>query len=212
MADFVLPVHHYLENWGDANPRRGLYSLQQPTLAPIHSSRAFQDSLLKWMKSETFSNVGLASHVSDWHGYLQANWKETVYHESGVTTPFETFWESALRVGVYDLFAAQGKSDIRPVARVFREASLGVLPKYSRKDNSFVALALYSSVAMSDGRSANNAWLQELPDPVSSVTWDNYLNVGPELSKKLAIKENDVVTFDLEQGQKGINAVNVKQA
>ena len=46
---------------------------------------------------------------------------------------------------------------------------------------------------MYDGRSANNAWLQEMPDPISSVTWDNYLNVGPTLAAKLSLSQDDVV-------------------
>src|SRR5690606_15948166 len=49
-ADYVLPDNHYLESWGDANPRKGLYSLQQPTIAPIYDTRSFQDTLLAWVK------------------------------------------------------------------------------------------------------------------------------------------------------------------
>jgi len=200
-ADYVLPDHHALESWGDANPRRGLYSLQQPAMAPIHSSRAFQDALLTWgqtiqkspQKSEgaKFRLSGLATRAADWHEYLQSNWKETLYKDSGAAGSFELFWEGVLRAGVYQV---PGVRDAQaPSARSFNLASLSKLPQYKALDPSTVSLVLYPKVSMYDGRSANNPWLQEMPDPITTVTWDNYLNVGPTLAKKLGVKNDDVV-------------------
>jgi molybdopterin-containing oxidoreductase family iron-sulfur binding subunit len=182
LADFVLGDHHYLENWGDWSPRKGVYSLQQPAIAPIHGTRAFEDSLIAWSK------VGGGK---DWHGYLQENWKETVFKESGATGGFDMFWEGALRSGVIDLRAAR-MSAFKAAPRSFRPASVAQMPKYSVASND-VQLALTSSIAMMDGRYANNPWLQELPDPISSATWDNYLAVGPALAASLAVKNDDVV-------------------
>lgn len=189
-SDFVLPDHHYLENWGDANPRKGLYSLQQPTIAPIYSTRAFQDSLLTWAK---MSGLGVAASLKgapDWHDYLVGHWKDTVYHSSGSLATFEQFWEGALRAGVLEL---SGGSSPQP--RAFRAGAIGQVPKYSVRPaaDSEIVLALYPKVSMGDGRSANNAWLQEMPDPVSSITWDNHLNVGPALARKLGFEQDDVV-------------------
>jgi molybdopterin-containing oxidoreductase family iron-sulfur binding subunit len=195
LADFVLPDHNFLENWGDANPRKGLYSLQQPAIAPMHSTRAFEDTLLAWAKVGGLKVAGLASRSSDWHDYLKANWKETLYKESGSAASFDQFWESVLRLGVLNVYAAQGKASQKPSARAFKTTALARLPKYTARDRSQISLSLYESVALGDGRSANNAWLQELPDPITSVTWDNYLNVGPALAQKLGIKENDVVAL-----------------
>jgi anaerobic selenocysteine-containing dehydrogenase/Fe-S-cluster-containing dehydrogenase component len=191
MADYVLPDHHYLENWGDANPRKSLYSLQQPTISPIHSSRAFQDNLLTWGKVGNLGVSGLSARSGDWHDYLMNNWKESFY--KGSAGSFEQFWEGVLRAGVYDERSAHGNTSAKPSARSFRAASLSQIPKYSALDNNTITLSLYEKVSMHDGRSANNAWLQEMPDPISSVTWDNYLNVAPALADKLSFKENDVV-------------------
>lgn len=83
LADYVLPDHQYLEGWGDANPRKGLYTLQQPAIAPIHSSRAFQDSLLIWGRHLGSDTSSLASRSTDWHEYLMNQWKETLYRDSG---------------------------------------------------------------------------------------------------------------------------------
>ncbi len=186
-ADYILPDHHALESWGDASPRKGVYTLQQPTLAPIHGTRGFQDTLLSWRKAGLVVS-GLASRVQDWHEYLQSHWKETVYRESSAAGTFEQFWDGALRTGVIQVRSSQKAS-----SRTFKTSSLSVLPKYTPVGKEEIYLALYAKVSMQDGRNANNAWLQEMPDPISSITWDNYLNVAPSTAKKLGVKEDDVV-------------------
>ena len=198
LADFILPEHHYLENWGDARVMKEVYSLQQPAIAPIHSSRSSQDNLLAWIKGAGLANSGMAGRVAlaaanTWHDYLMLNWKETVYREYGIGASFDQFWEGTLRDGVFNGLAAKGKTDARPSARSFKSDSMSKLPKYAAVSNDDVRLCLYSASSMGDGTQANNPWLQELPDPISTVTWDNYLNVGPTLAKKLALQSNDIV-------------------
>jgi Fe-S-cluster-containing dehydrogenase component/anaerobic selenocysteine-containing dehydrogenase len=189
LADFVLPNHHFLENWGDAQPRGGVVSLQQPTLAPIHSTRAYQDTLLTWIKQGALKAKGLAATTAGsekngtWHDYLKANWKET-YGKSG---NFETFWDDSLRDGVI-------KSAVKSSsARSFKVPSLGKVPPFKAPPSGFV-LALYAKTTMADGNRANNPWLQELPDPVTTATWDNYLNMSPKAAEKLNLRQDDVVT------------------
>ncbi|MGZ3698197.1 MAG: molybdopterin-dependent oxidoreductase, partial [Bdellovibrionota bacterium] len=185
-ADFVLPDHHFLENWGDSNVRKGLYSLQQPTLAPIHSTRAFQDSLIAWSKAT--GGTGYSAKAADWHDYVRNTW-QGLHRENGVTAPFEQFWEGALRSGVF----MTGSQSARGAARAFRAGSASGFPKYSVGAGSELTLALEQKISMGDGRSANNPWLQELPDPISTVAWDNYLNVAPATAARLGIKDDDVV-------------------
>ncbi|MGK5081879.1 molybdopterin-dependent oxidoreductase [Bdellovibrionota bacterium FG-1] len=190
LSDWVLPDHHYLENWGDSHPRNGVYSLQQPVIAPLYSTRSFQDSLMVWAKGAGLKVSALFMTSTDWHGYLMGNWRETLYRQSGSKATFERFWEGSLRVGVLNLSHGSHSSP-----RSFRGNSLGQLPRYQAQNapEGQFFLSLYPKVSMSDGRSANNAWLQEMPDPVSAITWDNYLNVSPELGKKVGLKEDDVV-------------------
>jgi molybdopterin-containing oxidoreductase family iron-sulfur binding subunit len=190
LSDVVLPDHHALENWGDARIRKGVFSLQQPTLAPIYATRSFQDSLLTWIGQGKLGASGLASRVANatentWHDYVVANWKETVFPLAGGS--FQIFWETSLRDGV---FVQKGVAGANASARSFRSGALAKTPKY--KAESGVKLALYASVAQADGRTSNNAWLQELPDPISTVTWDNFVAVGPALAKKLGFSANDV--------------------
>ena len=187
LADLVAADHHWLENWGDAHPRKGLYSLQQPVIAPIHDTRSGQDTLLAWSQGTR----GATNSPTSWHDYLRAYWRDTVAKEFGVTAPgFEKFWEGALRDGVVD--SAKGKP-ASASARSFKSASVGRLPKFAAGASEGLFMALYSKISMGDGRHANNAWLQEMPDPVTSIAWDNYLNIAPATAEKLGIKQDDVV-------------------
>lgn len=194
LADFLLPDHHFLENWGDAQPRNGVVSLQQPALAPIHSTRAYQDTLLTWIKSADLKAKGLAGTTARaedgknvWVEYLKANWKET--YAKGAS--FDSFWENALRDGILK-GGPRGAS-----SRAFRATSFAQVPSYRAAAAGF-SLALYSKVAIGDGNRANNPWLQEMPDPVTTSTWDNYLNISPKAAEKLSIKQDDVLEFTVD--------------
>lgn len=189
LADIVVPDFHPLESWGDAQVRRGLYSLQQPTIAPLFSSRGLQDCLIAWAKGAELRSSGSLVKVATWHDYLVDYWKSSVYRDVGATGPFEAFWENSLRDGfVQSKSLGQGRAS----ARTFKSASLSRVPRFKAAGAELV-LSLYPTIGIYDGRGANNPWLQEMPEPISTVTWDNFLNVGPALAKKLDLKQNDVV-------------------
>lgn len=190
-ADVVLPDHHPLENWGDGESKAGLFTLQQPTVAPLFDTRAFQDSLLVWARRAGLRVSGLLAQTKDrasdtWHEYLKNSWKEQQYKRASGGLDFETFWVKTLQKGVLDAGAG------RKHARSFKVASLGLLTSYIGASKGIV-LAAYEKVSMGDGRAANNAWLQELPDPITTVTWDNYVNVAPSLAEELKLRTGDVV-------------------
>lgn len=183
-ADYLLPDHHFLENWGDAQPKKGIVSLQQPTLAPVHNTRAFQDTLFSWINGAELKVRGLAAtKPASWYDYLRANWKET-YLKGG---SFESQWEVALRDGVI-------KSNSGSIsARSFKSGALSIVPALNNKGAESLSLAVYHKISLGDGRSANNPWLQEMPDPVTTATWDNYVCISPKTADKLGLKLHDVV-------------------
>jgi MoCo/4Fe-4S cofactor protein with predicted Tat translocation signal len=195
LAHSVLPEHHYLESWGDAEPRKGFRALQQPAIAPIHSTRAFQDTLLSWVRGGIKAS-GLAGKVAaaeadsqSWYDYLKAHWQETVYKSAGASGSFIQFWEGVLREGV---LLNQAALSARGTPRAFRTGAVSAFPRF-RAASSEVVLGLYAKSSLYDGKSANNAWLQEFPDPITTMTWDNYVNIGPGLAKQLKLQTHDVV-------------------
>ncbi len=183
LCKFHAPAHHYLESWNDAEPKVGYFGLSQPTISPVFNTRQAQDSFLKWADIST-----------DYYTFIQNNWKSTIL--SGAVI-FETAWNTSLHDGFY---VAPAKT-----ASTYNMSALpteAVNPAYaaytSSKDK--VELSLYSKVGLGDGTHANNPWLQELPDPISKVCWDNYATIGKVTADKFNLKDGDVIKIATKNG------------
>ena len=179
MADYIACDHNPLENWSDMEMVDGVLSIQQPTIEPLYKTRAFQDSLITWTKES--GKAGKSKAAKDWHDYLQTHWKEM----SGKGAGFDDFWTSTLQSGV---FKTSGKSS---GLKGFSTAALSAVKKSAAVSG--YELALYSTVGMLDQTLANVSWLQEFPDPVTKICWDNYLTIAPSDATKEKIKEGQMV-------------------
>lgn len=163
LCKISAPVHHYLESWGDAEPRTGYVSLLQPTISPLFSTRQFQESLLKWSMAAT-----------SYENYFRNYWLSRLGGNS------DTYMK-ALQDGVIESAAsAPAGGAYNGAALTAAATALSAAPK-----GSDIELVLYENVAVGDGRFASNPWLQELPDPITKATWDNYVMVPPRLGKEL---------------------------
>lgn len=183
LADFVATDHHALENWGDMQSIDGTISIQQPTIQPLHDTRAFQDSMLAWMKKASKGSVK-AKAANTWYDYLNANWKSMAAGKMGKATSFDDYWTEVLQTGVMAGTVAGG-------SRSLASGTLAnVKPAVKRAG---FELAIYQKVGIGDGHMANVPWLQELPDPITKVCWDNYACVSPKDSVQLKIKEGQHV-------------------
>jgi len=168
-AQYIAPDHHHLENWGDAEQHAGLYSIQQPTIQPLHDTRAFQDSLLSWA-----STKNSALKVS-WHDYLKNRWRK-----------ISADWDSVLQNGVVNRASANSGG-----SRGFRTAAFAGVKKKTQSQG--LEAMLYVKAGLADGGDANNGWLQEMPDPVSKVTWDNYAMISPHYAETNHIKDGQIL-------------------
>ncbi|PIR25653.1 MAG: molybdopterin oxidoreductase [Deltaproteobacteria bacterium CG11_big_fil_rev_8_21_14_0_20_42_23] len=178
----VCPGTHYLEAWGDANPERGLYTLVQPVIAPLHQGRSCQDSLLHWSGSE-----------SNYHEVLKHNWKSEVLPRVSSSLS----WKDALKMGFVDAFASKRNDHGRIAsAETFNPSALKNLPQLS--SSAELSLALYPSLSLYDGRNNTNSWLLELPDPVTKLTWENVVSLSLATATKLSLREGDVVKVKSE--------------
>lgn len=175
-AHWVLPEPHALESWGDAEPYKGLYSLRQPSIAPLYQTKSFEEILLSWIGG------------GDWHEFLKDFWRTHIYPRSGQTLVFERFWESVLREGVFEARAPF----VGHNPRLFLASALTQLALPQKKGAGLQIIA-YPTMAQYDGRSGNNSWLKELPDPVTKITWRNYLSVSPNLASEKGWKEGDIL-------------------
>jgi molybdopterin-containing oxidoreductase family iron-sulfur binding subunit len=199
---YVLPSHHWLESWGDAEPKSGYVSLIQPVINPLFKTRPFQTSLLKW-----------AGNPSDYETYYKNYWAT----KAGSTAN----WDKALQDGVIEpggvkaVKAAAGVSDSSAITVAplvistigggasFNGGSLGAAAaKLQTAKAGATEVVLYQKVSVGTGSQANNPWLQELPDPISKVTWDNYAMISPEMAKTL-------LTLDVMNNQRQADAYEV---
>jgi molybdopterin-containing oxidoreductase family iron-sulfur binding subunit len=189
----VCPDHHFLEAWGDAEPVESHYSLAQPLIAPLFETRAAQESLLRWIGDGRL----------DYYAYLREHWREKIFTRQIAIPEFEAFWERSLEDGIVSLppgHAAQSpgfRGDWRTAMLTIAEQAR---QRQHKKEGGY-ELHFYESVALRDGRHANNPWLQELPDPISKVTWGNCAAVAPKLADSLGLRDGDVVSLKTDQGQ-----------
>ena len=182
---FVLPIHHAFESWGDYQVRSGIISLQQPVIAPLYDTRQKEAVLLSWMnKNEPYKET-------IYHEYLMSRWEKEVFPMLKLKVDFKTFWYSSLHDGVVK-FHEPMKND--------RKFNTGALTSIALVPVSGMAVALTESSFIGDGEFANNGWLQELPDPISKIVWDNYAAISPKTAWSLNLKNNDIVEVKLPQG------------
>lgn len=193
LANFVLPAGTTLESWGDYELQTGVYSIQQPTIRPLHDSRSFGESMLAWTKLAK-APPARAKDAEDWYNYIRGVWKAEVAGRAGAGS-FDDFWAKVLQTGVVDSSKRDRDGSTRSVAAAAWTYKGG-------EAKTGYELALYSSVQIADGRYANVPWLQELPDPTTKIVWDNYLMVSPAMARKEKIREGDILVLTV--GEKKI--------
>ncbi len=162
LSKYVVPSHHYLESWGDAEPKTDHFYLLQPTISPLFKTRAFTESLLKWSGNSTTYDAFVKQY---WIGKLGSEDLYLKALQDGVVEPATPALSGAGFSGgtVAD---AVNKASAKPAAGK-------------------TELVLYQNIALGDGRQGNNPWLLELPDPVTRACWDNYVMISPALAKEL---------------------------
>ncbi len=185
IASIAAPAPHYLESWGDVEFVKGNYGLVQPTIRPLFSTRQLQDNLLVWNGSDKI-----------YFDYLKDTWTD------GILTGKS--WSQALHDGVF----VSGTASVNSSASVDFSAAAATLAQ-SKAGNGF-ELNLYTKTGMGDGQQAHNPWLQEFPDPITRVSWDNYLTVSKADADQLGIKNFNVANGGLNGSYVTVTVGNSK--
>jgi molybdopterin-containing oxidoreductase family iron-sulfur binding subunit len=171
---------HELEAWGDARAYDGAVSIIQPLIAPLYNGK----SALEF--------VALLSGQSDATGYdlVRAYWQK---QHSGAD--FEQFWRKSLHDGWIEGTTFAPKSLTAKSSTAESSVSDALKPKAS--DANSIELNIRRDPTIYDGQFSNNGWLQELPKPMSKLTWDNAVQIGPKMAQRLNIATEDVVELEL---------------
>ncbi len=184
ICNVIAPNHHYLESWGDDSAIEGYYTVMQPTINPVYDTRQAEQSLLLWS-----SNA-----VNNYYTYVRNVWSTRILPLAGLSG--QAGWESVLQTGF--IKAADKPAGVYAFSFDLNGVAQKVLSQSSQLAGTGdkLELQLYQTSAIRDGKHANNPWLQELPDPVSKVTWDNFAALSQNDMKRLGLVEGDVVVID----------------
>ena len=187
-AGYILPVHHYLESWNDANPFANEVTFTQPTINPINNTRQWQDTMMIWM--------GMSDSYYD---LLHKKWNSEVSASDDSTVIFASKWNVAVQDGVSVM--AMPKMAIEPV---FNSEAVSAAASALSSPSEGWEVAFYVKTGIGIGINADNPWLQELPDPVTKVVWDQYATMNPS-----DMREQGLNTLMGEQQKAGMVRVTV---
>ncbi len=177
VCDYVLPSSHYMEAWNDNNTFDDIVSYTQPVIDEIYNSRQKELSLLSWL------NDGKVSKDS-YHKFVMDTFNNKVYNRLGTSLDKKRVWLGALHDGVVK-YKNTNKDN-----RSFKNGAIGNFKKSGKPQ---LAVQVKESYYLGTGKFANNGWLQEIPHPVTKVTWDNYAAISPAFAKQLGVQKDDVI-------------------
>lgn len=211
---YLCPDNHYLESWNDAEPKKGYFSLGQPTISPLFDTRQAQESLLRW-----------AGNNATYYDYLRANWQQSIYSRQSQFKSFQAFWDASLHDGIFEMDAPNKttgakiggamnngavQDSLLNAVRIaapagLMEASavtngnfdtaaaLAAVNAAASKAANGIELKLYENAMIGDGSYANNPFLQESPEPISKVCWDNFVAVSKKFADEQGWVEKDII-------------------
>jgi MoCo/4Fe-4S cofactor protein with predicted Tat translocation signal len=213
MCDFVCPDHHYLESWSDHNPKKGHYSLGQPSIAPIFRTRSAMETFLTWAGNKTSA-----------HTYIVNYWIERVWPMQGKYMVFADFWNHSLHDGAVEVGTGgpvmmddkkkeeekkgekkegEQKEEEKKEETVMTENRMDVntaAASIAKIKGSGMELVVYVKTGPGAGQHSNNPWLMEFPDPISKVTWDNYVTMNPaDMAGKYSLLERQDMNGDMAE-------------
>ncbi len=182
LSHFVATDNHALESWNDTEFARGVYGIHQPLIRSMYDTRSFQLSLMTWAFMAKVGPERIQKYET-FLDYLKAYIKSDVISKFAKGEDFETFWNNLLQKGFVGSIEYTN-------ARSLKNNSLPVLKKSTSEG---LELALYATSHIGDGTLANVGWLQELPNPVSKIVWDNYASISMKKADELKLKQGDLV-------------------
>ncbi|HLF57147.1 MAG TPA: 4Fe-4S dicluster domain-containing protein, partial [Thermoanaerobaculia bacterium] len=170
LCQWHVPAAHFLESWGDGRAHDGTVSLLQPIIEPLYGGKSLLELL------------ALASGRGDVAGYdlVRERWTELA--------------DDAFRRALHDGFVAGSAG--APVVPAVADLGGALAELSSPAASAGIEVALRPDPALLDGRFANNGWLQELPKPITKLTWDNALLVSPRTAEKLGVRNEQLVEVE----------------
>lgn len=177
LCQYVLPSPGYLECWDDSEYKNGVVSVLQPTLHKLFDARQAQESLLTWLGEET-----------SWRDFIKNNWTTSYFTQQNEQTDPDRFWVETLKKGEMVLDASPVSVSFNP-----NEIESAVQKINAEKPADGFTVELVENIKIGTGHGPLNPWLQEVPDPVTRIAWDNYASIAPAVARQMGIQNGDIV-------------------
>ncbi|MHB0957083.1 MAG: TAT-variant-translocated molybdopterin oxidoreductase [Pirellulaceae bacterium] len=177
-----VPQSHFLENWGDARSFDGTYSVVQPTIAPLHGGRSFAEILARVMGQTLPKPEELV--------------KATFQDLAGGSFD-EKLWRRTVHDGLLANSAWPDEAVPDEAALDTTGGALSTEVSFGMPPNGQFELVFLRDASVYDGRFANNSWLQECPDPLTKLTWDNAAVMSPATANALHVSDESLVTLQV---------------
>ena len=202
-ADVVLPSHTYLESWGDDIPEPGVgfpvAAISQPVVSPLYNTKATGDIVLALAGALGF---GETLPWADMEDYLRQSWRE-IFARAGAADSLEAsdaLWTDVLKAGVWGETPRRDPASVTVDRATIDEIGVAA-PEFSGSSDVYpFVLHPYLSTGLNDGRGANLPWMQELPDPMTSVVYGSWVEMNPKTAEKLGLKEGALVEVESPHG------------
>ena len=202
-VQYVAAANHYLESWGDIQIKKGHYSLMQPTIKELFDTKQFQTVILELLESD-----------QSYYDYIKQTWTDSVLNGAN--------WNQALQDGVFSTETmavdANGSTQNAISSEEVSEV-VGLTPiasairSLANTNSDGMELTLYSKVGMGDGQQGSNPWLQEFPDPITRVSWDNYVTISKADAVELGVENVNVANGGMDGNyvKLTVNGVSLEQ-
>jgi molybdopterin-containing oxidoreductase family iron-sulfur binding subunit len=186
LCHWHIPAAHYLESWSDARAYDGTVTIVQPLIAPLYRGKTAHELLA------AFSQAPQQTSYEIVRGYWRGRFGKS-------EEAFESFWRQSLHDGIVEGTALPAKQVTLKLVDLVEsgkretekgkegESSASQNPKPEIQNQKSLELVFRPDPSVFDGRFANNAWLQELPKPVTKITWDNVAQISPATAERLGL-------------------------
>jgi len=206
MADLILPTSTYLESWGDDAPDPGVgfpvASISQPVIAKLYDAIPVGDIVLS-MARQIGGELPVSMHWSSMEEFIKDRWREEYVSRAsdGEDQDFESFWRAALEAGVWGQPGAIDSDPSVPSSASIIASIADPESKFAGNESDYAfVLHPYLTATFLDGRGANLPWLQEMPDPMTSVVYGSWAELNPVTADEMGIREGDILDIESPAG------------
>jgi molybdopterin-containing oxidoreductase family iron-sulfur binding subunit len=187
VSQLVGSLPHYLESWGDYEFKLDQFALAQPTIRPLFNTKQFQSVLIE----------ALDTGVDDYYSYIKRYWTNNILSGNSFSKT------------LHDGYFTKSNPTKNFVTENFKDLIKKANSLCVDKEK-HISLVLYPKTGMGDGQQANNPWLQEFPDPITRVSWDNYLTVSKSDADLIGLKNVNVANGALNGSYANVSLGKVK--